>query len=288
MIGILRPSAIALVSAVIAQVSAGCDRDERRNPAQVRRPPTPAVTSLADSSTMTSTATAPAPVAQNPRVARAALPAARANSAPQVPVPGAFETFPELIAHGRSLLAAGEVDDAVGYLERARSLEPGRAQPYIELARAHLVGQSLGRARTAVEQALEIAPSSSAAWNTAGRVELAAGDHDAAEAAFAKAAEANQNNAWAWNNLGYLFIQRGDYARAAEVLERATAGTAVTHYMWNNLGMAYEHLDRLVEARAAYEKAQELGSELAPHHLARLQGVESVQRPSLPVDPQAE
>ncbi len=46
--------------------------------------------------------------------------------------------------------------------------------------------------------------------------------------------------------------------------------------MWNNLGMAYERLDRIVEARAAYEKGSETGSTLATVHLERLEGVTSV------------
>jgi Flp pilus assembly protein TadD len=46
--------------------------------------------------------------------------------------------------------------------------------------------------------------------------------------------------------------------------------------MYNNLGMAYEHLDRLDEAREAYQKAAELKSKPATENLARLQGVKSI------------
>ena len=48
--------------------------------------------------------------------------------------------------------------------------------------------------------------------------------------------------------------------------------------MWNNLGMAYEHLDRLQEARDAYSQAIEMESGRARDSLARLKGVESVVR----------
>ena len=48
--------------------------------------------------------------------------------------------------------------------------------------------------------------------------------------------------------------------------------------MWNNLGMAYEHLDRLQEARDAYSNAIEMESGRARDSLARLKGVESVIR----------
>jgi tetratricopeptide (TPR) repeat protein len=46
--------------------------------------------------------------------------------------------------------------------------------------------------------------------------------------------------------------------------------------MWNNLGMAYEHLDRLDDAREAYGKAIELQNERAGISLARLDGVETI------------
>ena len=51
--------------------------------------------------------------------------------------------------------------------------------------------------------------------------------------------------------------------------------------MWNNLGMAYEHLDRLEEARDAYKRAvaaaaDESGGVTARENLVRLAGVKSI------------
>jgi hypothetical protein len=48
--------------------------------------------------------------------------------------------------------------------------------------------------------------------------------------------------------------------------------------MWNNLGMAYEQLDRLEDARDAYDKAVTMESDRAGASLARLKGVKSVVR----------
>ena len=45
------------------------------------------------------------------------------------------------------------------------------------------------------------------------------------------------------------------YEDAVDALEEATELEPVEPYMWNNLGMAYEHLDRLEEARDAYKQA---------------------------------
>ncbi len=48
--------------------------------------------------------------------------------------------------------------------------------------------------------------------------------------------------------------------------------------MWNNLGMAYEQLDRLDDARDAYDKAVAMNSDRAGASLSRLEGVKSVIR----------
>jgi hypothetical protein len=46
--------------------------------------------------------------------------------------------------------------------------------------------------------------------------------------------------------------------------------------MFNNLGTALEQLDKLDEARAAYEKGGELGSAVAAASRKRLEGVTSI------------
>jgi tetratricopeptide (TPR) repeat protein len=193
--------------------------------------------------------------------------------APVVELP---KTYGGLIEHGKKLVTEGKLDDALVVFEKARDMKPAYGMAYIELARLHLDKKEIERARELAEDAIELAPDSSYAWNTMGRVELAEGDLDAAATSFERAAEENPDNGYAWNNLGYVRIQQRDFEAAAEALERATSGVEVTAYMWNNLGMTYEHLDRIVEARAAYAKAAEHGSPLAGGHLARLEGVTSI------------
>ena len=71
-------------------------------------------------------------------------------------------------------------------------------------------------------------------------------------------------------------IYEGKYEDALEALESATDLEPVEPYMWNNLGMAYEHLDRLDEAREAYEEGAAAGSVAAKDNRERLEGVESI------------
>jgi tetratricopeptide (TPR) repeat protein len=80
-------------------------------------------------------------------------------------------------------------------------------------------------------------------------------------------------------------MRLGHYEEAANALEKATSTWDPTAYMWNNLGMAYEHLDKLELARAAYRQASDLGSNSAEESLVRLEGVDSIAELA---DPEAE
>ena len=74
-------------------------------------------------------------------------------------------------------------------------------------------------------------------------------------------------------------LEQERYQDAAEALESATSSGTPKAYMWNNLGMAYEHLNLIAEARAAYRQASELGSAKAEASVVRLEGVESLVLP---------
>src|SRR5262249_7349993 len=133
-----------------------------------------------------------------------------------------------------------------------------------------------GKAIASAKQATKLAPLSSQAWNTKGRAELNAHNYDNAVEAFSKACDLNQDNAFAWNNLGYTELLLKQYADAAEHLGQATSLSGATGYMFNNLGTALEHLDRLDEARTAYEAGGKLGSKEAVASRKRLEGVKTI------------
>ncbi len=111
-----------------------------------------------------------------------------------------------------------------------------------------------------------------------GRAELQVGHRKRALDAFDKAVELNPRNGYAHNNFGLALIYDGRPEEAVDELEQAVELEPVESYMWNNLGMAYEQLDRLDDARGAYNKAAEMQSDRARESLARLKGVQSVVR----------
>ena len=137
-------------------------------------------------------------------------------------------------------------------LEAAIKLDKKRAEPHIELARMYITSGDSGLAVDAANKAVKLAPLSSQAWNTKGRAELARFAYDDAIDAFTKAVELDRDNVWAWNNLGYTELQLKKYDDAASTSPRRQRKGA-TGYMFNNLGTALEQLDRVDEARHAFE-----------------------------------
>ena len=62
----------------------------------------------------------------------------------------------------------------------------------------------------------------------------------------------------AYNNLGFAALQVGRNELALQYLEAATELDGVQDYMLNNLGIAYERLDRPVDALQAFADAVDL------------------------------
>ena len=119
-------------------------------------------------------------------------------------------------------------------------------------------------------------PKRSGAWNVLGRAQLVVGKRSDALASFERAVELNPESSYARNNLGLALIYDKHYQAAVDSLEQAVELEPVEAYMWNNLGMAYEQLDRLDDARNAYDKAVAMESDIADGNLSRLKGVKSI------------
>lgn len=184
--------------------------------------------------------------------------------------------FDDAIEQGRALASKGENANAKLMFEAAIKLDNKRAEPHVELAKLYISSGERGLAMAAANKAVKLAPLSSQAWNTKGRAELNRFAYDDAIEAFTKATELNENNVWAWNNLGYTELQLKKYEEAAAHLGEATTRAGATGYMFNNLGTALEHLDRLDDARVAYEGGGKLGSKEASSSRKRLEGVKSI------------
>ena len=185
-------------------------------------------------------------------------------------------TYDDALAMGREMLAKGKYGDAKEALELAAKFDKKKAEPHIELARVYIALSEKGNAVASARKATKLAPLSSQAWNTMGRAELNAHKYEEAIEAFNKSVELNQDNAFAWNNLGYTELLLKRYEDAVEHLTEATTKSGATGYMFNNLGTALEHLDRLDDARLAFEAGGKLGSREAAASRKRLEGVDTI------------
>ena len=184
--------------------------------------------------------------------------------------------YDDALALGRELIGKGDFKTAKQMLEAAIKLDKKKPEPHIEMARIYIATNEKGLAIASAKKAIKLAPLSSQAWNTKGRAELGAHNYDNAIEAFSKAVEINADNTYAWNNLGYTELLLKKYEDAAEHLLEATSKKDATGFMFNNLGTALEHLDRLDEARTAYESGGKRGSKEAVASRKRLEGVTSV------------
>ena len=171
---------------------------------------------------------------------------------------------------------AAAKDDAEARLDKlalAARRTPDDVHARVALAKALFHAGKIDEAQDSAEKAIDLDADSGAAWYVLGRVQMSRNDLDAAAESFQHVVAGDQDNSYAWNNLGYIRIQEGQWDQAAAALENATSGVKPTGYMWNNLGMAYEHLNRIREARAAYRLAADAGSDKGTANLSRLEGV---------------
>ncbi|PRP91237.1 Serine/threonine-protein kinase PknH [Enhygromyxa salina] len=103
-----------------------------------------------------------------------------------------------------------------------------------------------------------------------GRLALAKGKRDRAERLFHKAIESDGRNHDAISGLAELHFDRGNYGKALTYAKKATKLQPRDAKLRILLGDVYLKVLRYPDARAAYQKAGELGSGLASKRIARL------------------
>jgi Flp pilus assembly protein TadD len=184
--------------------------------------------------------------------------------------------YSEAMSVGKEVAAKGDHARARVLFEAAAKLDRKAASPHVELARSYISTGERALAIRHASKATKLAPESSQAYNTLGRAELLRHAYDDAAIAFRQATELDPNNVWAWNNLGLVYMTQKNHVEAVNALVEATGRKGVEGYMWNNLGLAYEQLDKLDDARDAFDSGAKLGSVAAKASRKRLDGVDSV------------
>jgi Tfp pilus assembly protein PilF len=127
----------------------------------------------------------------------------------------------EHLERGRQLLHSGNVNDAIGALSLATSLDPKLKEAY------NLLG---------------------VAYGTKGIRNLALGS-------FETALEGDDDNPEHLNNLGYFLYQIGEYEDATKYLKKAVKKNPTHERFWNNLGLVQAQRGKFDDASKSFVKA---------------------------------
>jgi lipoprotein NlpI len=140
---------------------------------------------------------------------------------PRATTPSATGTAREHLALGRTYLSAGRVNEAIGELSLAASLDP-------RLNEAHsLLGLAYDRK----------------------------GMHDRAKDSYDRAVKADPEDAQTLNNLGFSLYQNGNYRAAVDKLKRAAKLAPTDQRILNNLALAQVRLGKTDDAYKNFARA---------------------------------
>ncbi len=165
-------------------------------------------------------------------------------------------------------VSSEDTERAMGYLEHALALDPGNAQAWTALARAHSFLASYGgvdvreaqaRARAALDRALALAPEHGEALMLLAQAQ-AFQDRDwhTAEATALRALALEPGNAMILTNVAQMFQYWGRSDEAERLLRQSIAIDPLSSRAHSALGGVLRCTGRSAEAEANYRKALEL------------------------------
>ena len=167
---------------------------------------------------------------------------------------------------GEAALHASDWKAADDLLRRSLQLNPNFDQAMSALARAlHQQGKN-DEARQWVDKALQINPKNLKAWYQKGWMSISL-DPQAAMAAFQKALEIQPSFAMAHRDLGVLLLQQKRFPEAVSHLEQATSNGLTQPRLYNFLGIAYSRTNRYRDALKVYAIALAKEPNFAEAHL---------------------
>jgi len=150
------------------------------------------------------------------------------------------------------------VKRAITWLDRAEAIDPS---PTLTLYddRANYLAKIGDLNRAAEDRARRdsISPSSGRDYYLIGTAFLAKGEPDRAEAALIKATGLSPQGFWPWFALGLCHFDQKRFTESAGDFAVCTVLSPRFAWPWVNRGLALARVGRLIEARAAYDRAVE-------------------------------
>ncbi|MGB8507509.1 MAG: tetratricopeptide repeat protein [Pyrinomonadaceae bacterium] len=178
---------------------------------------------------------------------------------------GTEGTARDYLERGRTLLEAGQLNEAIGELSRAASLDPKSSQAHSLLALAYDRKGLHDRAKDSYERAIDVDEHDAQALNNLGYSLYLNGNYRAAVDRLKRAAKYAPNDGRILNNLALAQCRLGKYDDAYKSFSRA-GGEFNGH---TNVAALLERMGRDDEAVKHYEQARRLQPE-APDVLRRL------------------
>lgn len=167
---------------------------------------------------------------------------------------------------GSSLLARGDVDEAMRDFQKALELRPDQGKDHNNLGKALLEKGRMSEAMEEFQTALRISPYDSEAENNIGAVYLQKGDLDEAIVHLRKAVQSRWSNAEAYINLGSALLQKREFDDAIVAYSATLAlqyDHAESHY---SIANAFRQKGDLDDAILHYRLALELRPDYADAH----------------------
>lgn len=156
---------------------------------------------------------------------------------------------------GNVEIRQGRPHNALGLLREAAVLKPESARPLVSLAQAYRgVGEG-DEALKVLARAVVVEPHSAMTHLERGSALAEAGRLDEAEEELRRSMEIDSNSPWLHLNLGMLELRRRDGERALEHLLEAEDRHPMLPGVHRNIGLAWQLLDRPLEARRAFVEA---------------------------------
>ncbi len=159
------------------------------------------------------------------------------------------------------LVLSGCITEMSGGLPGPASKER-RVKAQLDLARGYLEQRNFARARPVLERALEIDAKSVEGHVLSAVVFHSMAEYALAEQHYVKALKFDPRNAQALNNYGSFLYARGRYEEALKPLIKLVDDTSyhARPQAFENLGLAYLKVDKIPEAKKAFDRSAELNS----------------------------
>ena len=164
---------------------------------------------------------------------------------------------------GNDLVAAGQVNEAVGHLEEAVRIDPARASAHYRLGTARAMIGRTAAAMDSFRRALELRPDFVEAHNNLGGLLHLAGDLDAAARHYRRTLALDPAHANAHFNLGNILLGAARFAEAEAEFRGALAVRPDFADAHVALGLALAGQGDLAAAVEAYRAALRLNPDLA-------------------------